>query len=82
MCVKSCTVLTFNSFAKGLVADRAAAAVIGWSSEHVERVTGAVVNLGGDIAVRSFPIKVGIEDLMRIHARAFYHLLHVFLKDD
>ena len=65
MCVKSCTGLTLNSFAKGLVADRAAAAVVGWSSEHVECVTGAVVNLGGDIAVRSFTIRVGIEDPMR-----------------
>lgn len=65
VCLKDCTGLTFNSFAKGVIADRAADSLFAWAGIHGERVVGAVVNLGGDIALRSFPIRVGIEDPAR-----------------
>ncbi len=65
LCEKDCTGLTFNSFAKGFIADRAAATVMQWSSEQVDHVTGAVVNLGGDIALLSYPMRVGVENPLR-----------------
>lgn len=65
VCLKDCTGLTFNSFAKGVIADRAMDALFAWTGIHGERVVGAVVNLGGDIALRSFPIRVVIEDPAR-----------------
>lgn len=64
-CVGDCSGLTFNSFAKGLIADRAADLLLNWAGPHGERVGGCAVNLGGDIAVRRFPMQVGVEDPRR-----------------
>ncbi len=65
VCVKDCTGLTLNSFAKGVIADRCADALLAWTGERGEQVAGTAVNLGGDIALRSFPIRIGIENPAR-----------------
>ncbi len=65
VCVADCTGLTFNSFAKGVIADRVDDALLRWIGDDGERVLGAAVNLGGDIALRSFPIRIGIENPAR-----------------
>ncbi len=55
-CIGDCTGLTFNSLAKGLIADRTLTVC-----EVVDGFIGGMVNLGGDIAIRNHSTTVGIE---------------------
>jgi FAD:protein FMN transferase len=56
-CIADCTGLSFNSLAKGLIADRAIAALL----ESDLGVGGACVNLGGDLAVHNHSMRIGVE---------------------
>jgi FAD:protein FMN transferase len=60
-CVADCTGLTFNSLAKGLIADRALGVLMGLEKNPCRSVSGGIVNLGGDLAIRNYPMHVAIE---------------------
>jgi FAD:protein FMN transferase len=60
-CVADCTGLTFNSLAKGLIADRALGVLMALKNKPCQSVSGGIVNLGGDLAIRDYPMHVAIE---------------------
>ncbi len=60
-CLDDCTGLSFNSFAKGHIADRAAAILSLASDGPIKRVEGVTINLGGDLRTIHQPRRVGVE---------------------
>jgi FAD:protein FMN transferase len=60
-CDGDCTGLTFNSLAKGLIADRAATMLMDLSDSVVRQVQGVTINLGGDLRTINRALRVGIE---------------------
>jgi FAD:protein FMN transferase len=60
-CVGDCTGLTFNSLAKGWIADRAATMLTDLSDSVVRQVGGVTINLGGDLRTINRALRVGIE---------------------
>jgi FAD:protein FMN transferase len=63
--VGDCTGLSFNALAKGLVADRTLQVLLALRPFRGERVSAAVVNIGGDMAIDGVAVTVGIENPLR-----------------
>jgi FAD:protein FMN transferase len=60
-CLGDCTGLTFNSLAKGLIADRVAQCLLNVADDTVRAIANATVNLGGDLRTINRLLRVGVE---------------------
>jgi FAD:protein FMN transferase len=60
-CIGDCTGLSFNSLAKGLIADCAAGMLMAFRTRSVHMVEGVTLNLGGDLRTINRILRVGVE---------------------
>ncbi len=61
LCIGDCTGLSFNSLAKGLIADRVAEHLMSLADGTVRSVENVTVNLGGDLRTVNRLLRIGIE---------------------
>jgi FAD:protein FMN transferase len=63
--IRDCTRLSFNALAKGLIADRTLGVLLASPPLRGDRVSAAVVNIGGDMAIGGVPLSIGVENPLR-----------------